>query len=386
MIGPVTSTTDPQPPDSPKPESPEPDSPEPDAQQPRVGRHGRAWRYTGLGVATVAVALGTATLIALQPPAPTPPSRSVLAVRSAHDDAARLAALARGAGQQAAATVLDRQAAVLAEAPGVVPSGVPASTGTSLSSAGEHELLDGLSASIAARLAALPEVDGPTATLLASVAAGQSLQLDGVAAGAPGVAPPVGPSPTASPSPSPSASCATGGTGPTASATASVSPSPLAAALAAVDHAEAASIYVLETALARTPPGTSEAAARTAALDAHRRQFDGLGTLAATSCATLPPRDPAFALPATFGSDPAPTVAATAESAEQAWAQLVGVVPAPRRPAAAAGLLAAARLGPQAAPAFPGIASAEQAAEQAAEQPSEQPSEQAAEKQTASKR
>lgn len=386
MIEPVSSATD-----APRPES-QPDA-ESDAQadahadaQAQAPRPKswprRVWPFAALGAGIVVVGLGTATLVAIQPPAPAAPSRSVLAVRSAHDDAARLAALARGAGQSAAAEVLDRQAAVLATAPGVGPgiasgsttaNASPSASGTGGTTA-VRELVDGLSASVAALLAALGEVDGPTATLVASLASGQSLEIDDLTATTgvtPSPAASGGPTGTSGPSasPSPSASCAT----PSASA----SPTPLAAALAAVDRSENASVYVLETALARAPRGTAEAQARAAALDARRRQLTAVAALAAANCTALPAEDPAFAVPTGFAADPSPTISAESEAAEQAWAELVGALPAASRPGAASGLLTAARLGSArgSAPekAFPGVPSAQEPAQQSGQQPTRQP-------------
>lgn len=319
----------------------------------------RLWPAAALGAGTVVVGLGTATLVALQPPASPPPSRAVLALRSAHDDAARLAGLARAAGQPAAALVLDRQATVLAAAPGVAtgsPSaGSPPSSSTASSSTtAARDLADGLSASVAARLGALADVDGPTSTVLASVAAAQSLQLDGITK-ATRQAPVPGASPTASASPMASASCAPSSASPSAN---SAGANPVGTGLATVARAEQASVYVLETALARTQAGSGEAAGRTAALDGHRKQLVEVATLATSLCTALPPQDPAFAVPADFAANPDPTVGAAAVSAVQAWAQLVGTLPPASRSGAATGLLAAARLAPDTVAPFPGIPAA----------------------------
>jgi hypothetical protein len=320
----------------------------------------RLWPAAALGAGTIVVGLGTATLVALQPPASPAPSRAVLALRSAHDDAVRLADLARAAGQAAAAQVLDRQAAVLAAAPGVANASHSAGSPTSSSTTAAHDLADGLSASVAARLAALVDVDGPTSTVLASVAAGQSLQLDGVAK-ATGQTPSVpAASPPASPSPTLNRTCTASSPSPSANraSTNPASANPASTALATVARAERASVYVLETALARTPAGSGEAVGRTAALDGHRKQLVEVTTLATALCSALPPMDPAFAVPADFAANPDPAVGAAAGSAEQAWAQLVGTLPPASRSSAASGLLTAARLAQDTAAPFPGIPAA----------------------------
>ncbi|WP_422936144.1 DUF4439 domain-containing protein [Sinomonas sp. P47F7] len=392
----------------------------------------RAWRYWVAGAVAVLVALGTATAVALQPQPSPGPSRSELALRSAQDDAARLAAWARSAegtrqttagvrdALASAASVLGRQASLLASRPGASASADPSrsassggasgsgasgsgasgsgasgsgsagsgSTGSgSTGSAGSPgEVVARLTASVDARLAALPDVDGPTAALLASLAAGQSLQADGIAAAA-GLSPQqpqqpsaattaTGPSSTPPPSACPGAPAAASppATAATRQSAAATIPSPAAPAvsaasgvsfadaLAAVDRAEAASEYTLETALARSAQGSSDAAARAAALDAHRRQLTAVAALASAACVTLPAQDAGFAVPQGFATDPTPALAAVAESAAESWAQLVGAAPADRRGAAAQGLFAAGKLvagaAPSSAPAFPGLPAA----------------------------
>ncbi|MCH6470935.1 DUF4439 domain-containing protein [Sinomonas terrae] len=380
----------------------------------------RPWRYWALGAAAILVALGSATLVAIQAPQPASPSKSEAALHAAHEDALRLASLAHSAagsstasGAQAAlstaATVLDRQAAVLGGPPpqgtpgAATPTG-PAAVGTApvsttptppaatpppmsdtanptsvtgspfnvtgSAAAGTVQAKDlaaGLASSVQARLAALPDVDAPTATLLASVAAGQSVQLDALAAatGAPasaqssGSASPTlsasattsnGPTPSTGPCPSPTATASYGGTG-------------FSGALAAAERAESAAVYLLQTAIARTPAGSPDAAARSSALDAHRRQLASVDSLAAAACTALPPRDAGFAVPPNFASDPSTALKAVEGSSEEAWAQLVGEAPGARRGAAAAGLVTAARLAEAASPseatAFPGVPTAQ---------------------------
>ncbi|WP_168928662.1 DUF4439 domain-containing protein [Sinomonas albida] len=361
-----------------------------------------AWPYWVSGVLAVLIALGTATAVALQPlPAPAP-SRGELALRSAQDDAARLASLARTASGQpggqttagvraalaSTAAVLDKQVGLLASRPGASPSPGSSPAAASPDQGSPAVVTARLFASVEARLVALPDVDGPTATLLASLAAGQSLQAEGIAsaAGLPPQQPAPsqgavqqgagqqGASPTASSTPNACPSASPAATKPAPAAVPSAPPVTAAPAaglsfadsLVAVDRAETAAAYVLETALARSSQGSSDALARASALDAHRRQLTAVAGLAAAACVTLPPGDAGFAVPSGFAADPTPTLAAVAESAAESWAQLVGAAPADRRAAAAQGLLAAAQLAagaaPSSAPAFPGLPAANPAA------------------------
>ncbi|KHL00822.1 hypothetical protein LK10_18805 [Sinomonas humi] len=343
------------------------------------------------------MALGSATLVAIHAPQPTSPSRSEIALRTAHEDALRIAGLAHNAAvgganpgtQRAlstAGTVLDRQAAVLGGTPPQATPGAATPTGpavvgtapvsptptppavgvTASAGAGKVEAKDvaaALASSVQARLAALPDVDAPTATLLASVAAGQSVQLDAIdgATGnsSTGAVPSPGPTPTTGPTPSPSAS----GPCPSPTATASYGGSGFPGALAAAERAESAAVYLLETAIARTPAGSPDAAARSSALDAHRRQLASVDSLAAAACTALPPRDAGFAVPPGFASDPSAALKAVEGSSEEAWAQLVGAASGARRSVAAGGLMTAAHLAaavsPSDATAFPGVPTAQ---------------------------
>ncbi|WP_336853072.1 DUF4439 domain-containing protein [Sinomonas albida] len=417
----MTSTTTP-------PEPTSPGDPSDAAEGAAEGATARpAWPYWVSGVLAVLIALGTATAVALQPlPAPAP-SRGELALRSAQDDAARLASLARTASGQpggqttagvraalaSTAAVLDKQASLLASRPGASPSPGSSNPGAGRTSASRApsnpaaanpaaanpaaaspdqgspaDVTARLFASVEARLVALPDVDGPTATLLASLAAGQSLQAEGIAsaaglppqqpapsqgavqqgAGQQGAAPTASAAPNACPSASPAATKPAPGAVPSAPPVTAAPAAGLSFAdsLIAVDRAETAAAYVLETALARSSQGSSDALARASALDAHRRQLTAVAGLAAAVCVTLPPRDAGFAVPSGFAADPTPTLAAVAESAAESWAQLVGAAPADRRAAAAQGLLAAAQLAAGAAPssatAFPGLPAANPAA------------------------
>lgn len=344
----------------------------------------RSLRYWALGAAAILVALGTATLVALQAPQPPGPSRSALALRAAHDDAVHLAGLAHAAAGRdgatpadraalsTAGTVLDREANVLADdspraTPGPASATAPAAPeperagSTSAMPVTPQDVAAALAASVHARLSALPDVDAPTATLLASLAAGQSVQLDAISAAegsSPAPTPTASPTATASPSPSSSASPC-----PKPTATASPGATNFPGALASAARAESAAAYLLETALARTPAGSAAAAARSSALDAHRHQLSAVEGLAAAACVALPPRDPGFAVPPGFTTDPAAALAAVEGSSTEAWAQLVGSAPGQRRQDVAAGLITAARLAAAAAPAtvtaFPGVPTAQ---------------------------
>ncbi|MEA5454590.1 DUF4439 domain-containing protein [Sinomonas sp. JGH33] len=366
----------------------------------------RAWPFWALGAATLAVGIGSATFVSLQTVAPTGPSKSEIALSHAQSEAAQLAGLARSASQGAnprvqsalgaTALVLDRQVGVLSTRDTGSSSGSGPTVGrtgttdlrTTSPAASAADVVSRLRASAESRLADLPEVDGPTATVLASLAAGQSLQADGLAGAAGLASPPQAPSPAPSAGASPSVSSppaaqASASASACATPTAAQSPAPssppspgtplsFGGALASVERAETAAAYVLEAALAHTAASSADAAARERALDAHRRQLDGVDVIAASSCLALPPRDAGFAVPADFATNPNPTLAAVAQSAEESWAELVGAAPGQRRRDAAEGLVAASRLAGDAV-AFPGLPAAEQTVKQASAQATGQP-------------
>ncbi|MDQ4490493.1 DUF4439 domain-containing protein [Sinomonas sp. ASV486] len=416
------------------PPSPDPARPDASAARQESARRVRPWVWAvALGAAAV-IGAG-ASLVAAPPPPATPPTASAAAMTRAHDDAARLAAMARllarsptvpddaaRRGALHAADVLDLQAGVLAASlpsrststsPSTSPSQGAVSSPSSESSSGVQDspalVITGLSASAAARASDLRSVDGPTAALLASVAAGQALEAARYAhaAGAPTPAPTLtAPEPTATP---PSAGQSTGSSTPsTASAgpaTSSGGPSACSApasqpqsmspsqprspsqspsatnsalpatqslsqapsegaangqsAFVAVEQAEQAAVWTYTVLAART-----EAAARTSNLAAaglHQAQLRSLVVLAERACAALPAPDAGFGLAADAGT-PA-QLAALEQSVAAAWSGLVGASTPDFRTTAAEGLLGAARradaVGAQstlAASAFPGHA------------------------------
>ncbi|WP_077489176.1 DUF4439 domain-containing protein [Sinomonas mesophila] len=335
----------------------------------RRSRH-LAWAASAL--AALAVGVAAALLAAPAPRAPQP-SASELALAAAEDDAVRLAAAAGSlaaagpeparAAADSAASVLGLQAAVLRERPQLPqddagaspsPSGTRSPSDTPSDSASPSptaavqpptpgDLARGLAESAGRRMADVVRVDGPTASALASVAAGQLLaarSLDPLVADA--------------------ASAATTSAAPAACP----SPGPDPAAFEAVQTAEAAGVWTYTVLAARA--GGEERAGRLDAASAHEAQLALLGRAAGESCVALPPRPPGAALPADAGS--AASLAAVEESAAQAWADLVGSAAPGARPAAAEGLAqAAARraaAGPldPAAAAFPGHRAAQEEA------------------------
>ncbi|WP_369047037.1 DUF4439 domain-containing protein [Sinomonas sp. P10A9] len=421
------------------PPSPDPARPDAGAARQESARRVRPWVWAvALGAAAV-VGAG-ASLVAAPPPPATPPTASAAAMTRAHDDAARLAAMARllarsptvpddaaRRGALHAADVLDLQAGVLAAS---LPSPGPSTSasqgavsGPSSESSSDVQdspalVITGLSASAAARASDLRSVDGPTAALLASVAAGQALEAARYAhaAGAPIPAPTLtAPEPTATP---PSAGQSTGSSTPsTASAgpatssggpsacsapasqpqpqsmspsqprspsqspsatnsalpaTQSLSPAPSdgaengQSAFVAVEQAEQAAVWTYTVLAART-----EAAARTSNLAAaglHQAQLRSLVVLAERACAALPAPDAGFGLAADAGT-PA-QLAALEQSVAAAWSGLVGASTPDFRTTAAEGLLGAARradaVGAQStleASAFPGHAAGRAEAE-----------------------
>ncbi|GAB4099224.1 DUF4439 domain-containing protein [Sinomonas halotolerans] len=354
-----------------------------------------------MAAVTAAVVLGTGAALAAAP-APSAPAASPeeVALAQAEDDADRLvsvadtvAAASSGPTAQAArrvAGVLRLQASVLSDRPQLPtdPASAPAATagpssasasvptppatspsatspspaaGPAAQAAGLAADLDRSAAAIVDRLDGL---DGPTASVLGSVAAARTAAARSLAPAGPRAS---GGSPTggqdgaqpmeAQAGQEPEAAQASEGL----AGTACPAPTP-ATAWEAVHAAESAAEWAYTVLAAR-----AEGAERTARLDsaaAHARQAEALAGIAAASCVSLPAREPAFAL-----EDPAPRAALLVErAAAESWAQLVGAAP-PAQRAAAAGRLAEAALllaahAPQtpAEAAFPGHAAAQTAA------------------------
>lgn len=326
----------------------------------------------------------------------------------AHDDAARLAATARllarspnvpdDAARQGAlhvADVLDLQAGVLAASlpsPNPSPSAVsgPASESPSGAPSSPAVMVIGLSASAAARTSDLPSVDGPTAALLASVAAGQALEAAHYAHAA-GTTPATLPSNGSSAAGRTSAGPAPSSVGPstcsaqsqsqsqsaTISAPPATPPRPVSsttsggavseqAAFTAVEQAEQAAVWTYTVLAART-----DAAARASHLAAaalHEAQLRSLDAMAERVCAGLPSPDAGFGLPADAGT--AAQLVALEQSVTATWSGLVSATAPAVRATAAEGLLWAARRGDAvgaqstlAASAFPGHAAGRAEAE-----------------------
>lgn len=352
-----------------------------------VRRRERAWVYAAvLGVA-VAVGIGAAVLVAPQAPEPAPTAGET-ALAQAHDDAEHLAGAAAllasapsstpsplspaasDAVRKAAARtaeVLHVQAAVLA-ARGSAPA-TTAVSGTGQASASQTpqetaspptaaDLAAQLRAGAEARSRDLEHVDGPTASILASLAAGQTVQADQLlgAAGSPDASAAASaaasvPAPTASTGAAPCAS-------PSASdASASPPGNSAQSAGAAVRSAEHAAVWTYTVLAARAEAGAR--APLLAAAEQHRAELVSLSRAERLACAPLPAAEAGFALPADAGS-PA-QLAALEGSAVAAWANLVGATEPGLRGAVGEGLVRAARrlasLGAQpsiAASAFPG--------------------------------
>ncbi|WP_461162817.1 DUF4439 domain-containing protein [Sinomonas notoginsengisoli] len=397
----------------------------------------RPWIWAGaLGVAA-AIGIGASLLAAPAPPA-AGPTLSEAALSRAHDDAAHLAAAASllaGSSPSSGpspspdvvpaarvATVLQLQADVLGAS--LPPSAATSASGGSLrpsspeslsprsrtSSAATPPLHDAaalaedLSASAAARRADLAAVDGPTAALLASVAVGQTIEAERLAAlagtagsGGPSAAPaPTTPAPAATTTSSPSQrACASppatrtargtpAGRAPSSAPTAppaqpptsenAAGPSPgaldEATALAAVQTAEQAGVWTYTVRAART--AVDGRTLNLAAAGLHRSQLRALETVARAACVELPPEQAGFALPGDVGGEA--QLVQLEGSAAAAWSDLTGAADPPLRATAASALLEAARRiavvdapGTAAASAFPGNARAQAAALKAAQ-------------------
>ncbi|WP_344299767.1 DUF4439 domain-containing protein [Sinomonas flava] len=363
-------------------------SPTPGPARPDARRRSRP----GMWLAAVGVALAVGSGVALlAAPAAVPPGPTAgeTALAHAEADAAVLAAAAAGlstsgaaaapvdGAQQAAARatrVLDLQRGLLAGSPGPVSPTTTAPAATPpADAAGVAEALD---TSAQARRRDLGGVDGPTARLLASLAAGQQVQAERLHAAAGGASAPVPPPtappavPSAEPSPSSVPSCNRAGGPSSAGRSSAGEPSAGSAQgsseLATTVRAEQAAVWTYTVLAAR-----SEGAVRAghlASAAAHASQEDAARAIADASCVRLPADAPGFAL-APDAATPA-SLAALEDSAAQAWSQLVGAAAPQQREAAADGLAAAARrLAPLGITpeeeAFPGHTEARSAASQA---------------------
>ncbi|ASN51616.1 hypothetical protein CGQ25_05655 [Sinomonas sp. R1AF57] len=343
-----------------------------------------------LAAVGVALAVGSGTALLAAPPAVPPgPTASETALAHAEADAAVLAAAAAGLStsgaaaaqvdgvQQAAARaagVLDLQRGLLAGSPGPASPTAPATAATpQADAAGLAEALD---ASAQTRRRDLGAVDGPTARLLASLAAGQQVEADRLRAAVRGASAPAPPptappaAPSAEPSPSSVPSCSRAG-GPSSAGPSSVrAPSAGSAQgsseLAATVRAEQAAVWTYTVLAARSQGAVR--AGHLASAAAHASQADAARAIADASCVRPPADAPGFALAADAAS-PA-SLTALEDSAAQAWSQLVGAAAPRQREAAADGLAAAARrLAPLGITpeeeAFPGHAEARSAASRA---------------------
>lgn len=353
----------------------------------------RPWIWVAALGAAATIGVGASLLAA--PAAPdAAPTASEAALSRAHDDASLLAAAAgllAGQGPSTApaaaartAEVLRRQASVLAaslpasgRASRVASpaSATPAPSAQTAPPAPTPAALAGdLAASATTRLADLAAVDGPTAALLASLAAGQTIEA-GLLAQSAGVPAPVTPS---APSTGPTACPSTSSPRHTPSRSTPPSTSILgqAEALSAAQSAEQAAVWTYTVLAARTD--TAARAGNLAAAELHRAQLRALDAVARAACTDLAAPAAGFALPADAGS-PGELVLLEG-SATAAWSDLVGAAEPPIRAAAATGLVEAARrsaavgaLVSAESGAFPGH-SAAQAAALAAAQASASPS------------
>ncbi|WP_413250545.1 DUF4439 domain-containing protein [Sinomonas flava] len=362
-------------------------SPTPGPARPDARRRSRPGMW--LAAVGVALAVGSgAALLAAPAAVPPGPTASETALAHAEADAVVLAVAAAGlstsgaaaapvdGAQQAAARaarVLDLQRGLLAGSPGPASPTTPAPAATPpADAAGVAEALD---TSAQARRRDLGGVDGPTARLLASLAAGQQVQerLRAAVGGASApVPPPTAPPavPSAEPSPSSVPSCNRAGGPSSAGRSSAGEPSAGSAQgsseLATTVRAEQAAVWTYTVLAAR-----SEGAVRAghlASAAAHASQEDAARAIADASCVRLPADAAGFAL-APDAATPA-SLAALEDSAAQAWSQLVGAAAPQQREAAADRLAAAARrLAPLGITpeeeAFPGHTEARRAASQA---------------------
>lgn len=341
-----------------------------------------------LAAVGVALAVGSGTALLAAPAAVPPgPTAGETALVHAEADAALVALAAAGlaapgpaapvdGAQQAAARaarVLGLQRGLLAGSPG--PAGpttpAPAATGPA-DAAGLAEALD---ASAQARRRDLGAVDGPTARLLASLAAGQQVEAERLRAAVRGASAPA-PLPTAPPAvppgePSSSVlSCNRAGgpssAGPSSAGAPSAGSAQGSSELATTVRAEQAAVWTYTVLAARSEGTVRDGHLASAA--AHASQADAARAIAGASCIRPPADAPGFAL----APDAASSASLTAleDSAAQAWSQLVGAAASQQREAAADGLAAAARrLAPLGITpeeeAFPGHAEARSAASRA---------------------
>ncbi len=342
-----------------------------------------------LAAVGVALAVGSGTALLAAPGAVPPgPTARETALARAEADAALLAAAAAGLAapgaaaqvdgvQKAAARaarVLDLQRGLLAGSPGPASPTTPAPAATPPADA--PGLAEALDTSAQARRRDLGGVDGPTARLLASLAAGLQVQAERLRAAVRGASPPASPPteppavPSAEPSPSSVPSCNRAGgpssAGPSSAGAPSAGSAQGSSELATTVRAEQAAVWTYTVLAAR-----SEGAVRAghlASAAAHASQEDAARAIADASCVRPPADAPGFAL-APDAASPA-SLAALEDSAAQAWSQLVGAAAPQQREAAADGLAAAARrlaalgITPE-EEAFPGHAEARSAASRA---------------------
>ncbi|MBT2514286.1 DUF4439 domain-containing protein [Arthrobacter sp. ISL-30] len=364
-------------------------------------RPGRTARTILVSLVAV-LALGVGVVLTPHPEQDPQPTFSEAALAAAYEDAMSLGNSARLLQASAAESgttseLLTTQARALQEPGTSQESGTSQEPGTSSPSAASagtaapasstsspdaapgmqgrgvarEDLVTGLSSSAARRLADAAQADGGTGRLLAAVGTAQFLEASRLA-NAWGLAAPTEPaSPTTTPiAPDPQATpeaqelaaagapATSGGTpeacpsegsvaegpvdeGSSNATTPTATPATLGTALSAAVGAELEAVYVYQVAVTRLDPKAGAVAGELLA-----RHQDALRTAEANSvlhCATIPPREAGYRLPAAFASEPAAALGDLESEMLAVYGDLIAVSDGDTRAWAISELLATAR-------------------------------------------